>query len=405
MCLTPIIIPNKNYINPVKDKSNRLSHIGQNRRRISCNTNSPTIAVPCGHCAECVFFKQNSAVQRVQMENLNHYLYMFTLTYNEEFIPSICTSDGEEYKYADKRDVYLMFKRIRNKKLIDRPFKRFTCSERGSRCGRPHFHGIISIPKYPQDDEFTPLRYEKLLFIVLLDNWQRNYSVDKRNPVYVNLCTYVRKFRNGKLSTNYDLHYIRPSEVDGSIADVAFYVTKYLFKHSSTEEKLRSKLKINLPPEEYLCVWSEIKSSAYFDNSFGYYDGDRKNKIIDKDIEKHIRKGIEFSYDKFPYPIFINPCTAQTFPLSNFYKKHFYTLSDYAQHYVFKNRENYPELNTDDIDFILNTNDSIGLSELPDYSFQSGKDYLEDYYKIKRGYDRYMKNLSLVESYDFTIDL
>ena len=89
MCLSPVIIPNPNY---GLKYSPELSPL--------IDTSSSSIAVPCGHCSECIHNRQLALVQRLQMESLCNYLFFSTLTYNNEMIPQLVTSSGYNIKYV-----------------------------------------------------------------------------------------------------------------------------------------------------------------------------------------------------------------------------------------------------------------------------------------------------------------
>lgn len=58
--------------------------------------------------------RQMQVVQRARALCLDHYMYMVTLTYNNESLPVYtCKSTGFQIPYADISDVQKMFKRIR----------------------------------------------------------------------------------------------------------------------------------------------------------------------------------------------------------------------------------------------------------------------------------------------------
>lgn len=264
-------------------------------------------------------------VQRVQMESLENHLFFATLTYNQESLPRLLTSTGYEIPYADVRDLQNCFKRIEKKNGFTRPFRWFAVSERGSKFGRPHFHVLFSIPRYESDTYFTCLNLEEVMFQALLSEWRRNcaapvwsekrqkYVPNTRSPDYRPLCTYFRKFYAGRLSSNYDLHYCDPYTTDNGLADVAFYCLKYMLKPSTRETRLQQALHLNLPEDEYEDVWPIVKSSRYVSHDYG------NNASALCHIVKSIDTGL---YEgKYPYPVYINPDSGQTFPLAPYYRK------------------------------------------------------------------------------------
>lgn len=179
---------------------------------------------------------------------------------------------------------------------------------------------IFFLPKYEGDDFLTCLQLENHLFRCVLDEWKRNYG-STRLPDYRPLCTYVRKVINGKVRTNYDLHYVNPRLSDGGSADVAFYVLKYMLKPSDREKRLQQALKLNLDEEEYNSIWSVVKSRSFYSLHFGLSGtGKRKDWKPSQRIVDYVNDCVQKSKRSSDYPEFINPLTGQHFPLSRFYK-------------------------------------------------------------------------------------
>lgn len=75
MCMTPIKIPNTNR-----------GH-GRSGLMFMKDTTSQYIEVPCGHCPQCIAARQNSVVQRAEVESETHHLYFATLTYDNQHLP------------------------------------------------------------------------------------------------------------------------------------------------------------------------------------------------------------------------------------------------------------------------------------------------------------------------------
>lgn len=319
LCISPISIENPNYgkkftpgdVFSLKDCTSRF------------------IRIPCGHCPECIQLKQMYIVQRIQMQSLNNYIFFATLTYNKESLPSIITSTGYNIAYADKRDLQNCFKRLRKSNVFTRPFSYIYVSERGKDKGRPHFHVIFTVPKYPSDDKYTWQNLEKIMFDSLLAEWRRNYGSHKQ-PVYRPLCTYKVIYKRGRRYSNYDLHCVRPLSDDDGLASVGFYVLKYMLKRSDRETRLQQALHLNLPDDEYLDTWKLVKSCCIASKGFGLNVDSEGN--IDPDILSHLKYGITVSED---FPKFFNPSTGQSFPLSRYYKSRgdIYGFSDAIRFY------------------------------------------------------------------------
>lgn len=339
MCLAPTLIPNPNL-----GRKDRMSYL--------VDTRSQFIPVPCGHCPQCVAARQSSIVQRLQAEELGNHLFFCTLTYNDESIPVLTTSTGYEIRYAARRDFTLMVKRLRKSNAFGRPFRFICVSELGEKRGRPHFHCIWILPKYSRDRYPEIMQLESKLFDAVLHEWRRNYG-STRKPVYKPLCTYVRRFVRGRLSSNYDLHYMNPASTDKGNTDVAFYVTKYMFKPSDRETRLQQALKLNLPPDEYDDIWKVVKPGFVSSPNLGLGD----EKAIG-----YVRSCIDRSKDGELYPKFYNPVDGSQFPLSRYYiRKGIYNVDD-ATHFYFKNPRPVDELPIDEtpLDVKLRKFDKFG---------------------------------------------
>lgn len=222
--------------------------------------------------------RQAQIVQRCRVLCLDHYLFMCTLTYNRESLPVYTCSNGRKISYADTSDVQKMFKRIRYYNLFPRKFLYYFVSERGKEYGRPHFHGLIFIPKYPDDDKLLPAQFETSIRKTLFSEWKRNYGSD-RKPVWKPLFTYRTKNVGGIIYRNFDLHYCVNHSTEKGTDDVAFYVTKYILKPSDKENRLQQALRLNLVSfdkdtgeadySEYESVWQIVRSRSFCSKGFG----------------------------------------------------------------------------------------------------------------------------------------
>lgn len=333
MCISPITIPNPNK---------GLTRIGYGYLK---DCTSAFIRIPCGVCPECVANKQMQLVQRAQMESQKNYFFFCTLTYNEDMIPKHTCSSGVTIRYADVSDLQNMIKRLRKLNAFGRPFRYLAVSERGHSGGRPHFHVIFLVPKYDDDDFGDILNLESLMFSSVLDNWSRNVALNAngkpntRNPKYVPLCTYVRRFSHGRVRSNYDLHYVNPLHSKNGVSDVSWYVLKYMLKASEKEEKLRVALWYNLPEDEYNDVWRLVRSRMIKSLGFGLNSKLVNSKLIpDPEIVDYLKNCVQRSKSSFNYPCYYSKDTLDTFPLSRFYKANgnIFNIDD-AHDFFFKN--------------------------------------------------------------------
>lgn len=321
MCTNPILIKNPN-------KGAKFS-VGDALSLKDCT--STYLKVPCGHCDECIANKQMQLVQRVQMQCIDYIPFYCTLSYKPSMLPSLTTSTGYNFSYADIRDFTNMVKMLKKHHCFDgRNFKYFLVSERGSKKGRPHFHAIFFVKRCPDDNYLKILNLETNGFNEVLSHWVR-YSKVGRYAKKENICDYVVKYIDGKRSSNYDFHYITTSFDKTDETSVAFYCLKYMLKTSERETKLQRALKLNLPPDEYYSVWSKIKSRWTCSKGFGDPTNFR--------VQTYLSKCVQESKKDSEFPQFINPNTGQRFPLSKYFRKfpaiysfkdalHFYLSSD-----------------------------------------------------------------------------
>lgn len=303
MCDSPIMIKNLN--NGLHNKDPVLSFIK--------DTKSDYIPVGCGHCPSCLALKQEYFIQRFQMETLDNDLWTGMLSYNNQALPTVVVN-GYKHKFADTRDVQLLIKRLRNIDLFTGPFKYWFISERGGLYHRPHWHFLISTPKIPNELFASKLSREKIYFDAILDNWYTNYG-SRRKPIKIPNLTYV--FKNGRY--NYDFHYVNPSLTKDGQTDVAFYTSKYYLKEDDYTKRLRSALRLNIKDDNtFKYYWSLLKHKSLQ----SHYLGDYRSKSV----SDYINFCVDFSLQSHsPYPLFLNPETSQTFPLSPYYRNKFIT--------------------------------------------------------------------------------
>lgn len=341
MCRSPVSIVNPNY--GLKGRFSQFK-----------DTVSARIMVPCGVCDQCIQHRQLQFVQRLQMEEIANHLFFCTLTYNSSCLPIVGTSTGYSIRYADVSDVQNMVKRIRKRNLFGRPFRYFGVTELGSKRGRPHFHILFIVPKYEGDTYVDCLNLEKVLFDAVLSEWKRNVTDkfiefrgktvrDWRHPVWEPLCTYVRKSVNGRIRTNYDLHYVNPGLSSGGFSDVAFYVVKYMLKPSDRALSLQRALALNLPSEEYEDIWSLVRPRHFESEALGLgcseyvQDGMHRRYTVHPDVYAHLRRSIDASkrLPDEPIPSVIGRDDGKFRPLARYYKSRpeVFTLDDFFDFY------------------------------------------------------------------------
>lgn len=330
MCITPIQIPNRNLV-PRKPYTRNWLRVGSPMSLKDCT--SQYINVPCGHCPECIQKKQNDFVQRCQMESMDTYQYMVTLTYDNKHLPKLVSSLGEVFYYADYKHIQSTIKRVR--KYFCRPLRFVATSERGGKRHRPHWHLILFVPKLPEDSPLTGKVLESELFDLFKLHWSKNIGTN-RKPIYEPFFQYVRYFKRGRVHTNYDLHLIEPRlKADGkmdTMQDVSFYVSKYLCKYN--DNKLRIKVKNNYTPDESHYIIETIKCRRITSVSFGSRDfsghiaSPDKRLFPQEAINLYVRDCIERSKSqKLEFPTFFY-LEGQNYPLSGYLRKKFLTMQD-----------------------------------------------------------------------------
>lgn len=260
------------------------------------------------------------------MESLDNLLYFGMVSYNNKSLPSI-NVNGFNLRYASRDDMSNMMRHIR--KNEDLPsFRYFAVSEFGGNSHRPHWHFIVSFPKSYLADKFgrvhlvDALSFEQDLWHLFLKYWRRNYGC-RRYPDWQPLLTY--KCRGNK--RNYDLSFI--DTISGNCEDAAFYVTKYATKYDDYTDDLKSALFFNLPEKDFISTWKLIRPRTLWSKQFG----DPNNPSVAAHILDGINKSI---VSDSILPLFFNPNTGQSFPLSPYYQKKFLTLE---QALIFKERQ------------------------------------------------------------------
>lgn len=183
--------------------------------------------------------------------------------------PQVIDSETIRIDYADVHHLQLMFKRMRDNNALGRNFRYIAVSERGSKRGRPHFHIIFLIPKEQGDNLATCETLNEVLKDMLLKYWSTNVGT-RKNPVYERNFTYRERWIGRKLYRNFDCHYVNPVLTTDGVADVAFYVTKYIFKDSEKENNLKQYIFCKTADiTEFKAVWDIVKSRCVCSKGLG----------------------------------------------------------------------------------------------------------------------------------------
>lgn len=356
MCLNPILIKNVNY----GYHANSLRGSGLANYK---DTESQYIAVPCNNCPVCIALRQNYFVQRVQMESFDSAIFFFTLTYNNETLPSVNVA-GRKITYWDISHIQNMFKRIRKHGLLP-PFKYVVALERGTKRHRPHFHGLLFIPfKYFCRFPDNPSRGECNSMALdvqdaLLKEWTHNVG-SRKFPVYIPNFTDIKRgnFRN------FDCSFVDTLKQDAE--DVSFYVSKYLLKYDEYSNKLKQWIYVN-DPDNFKQLWSLVKPKILYSKGFG----NKKSKLVQNFIEDCLYLSIGSTS---VYPCYFSPHNGKSFPLSRYY----YSLIPAHIQEIFLKRQK-------DATGTLSDKSNVTASILDfDYTVEDIQRKLSDFDKIKK---------------------
>lgn len=302
MCLSPVYLKNVN-----RDARFRGEHFV-----LLKDTESFELAVPCGHCSECLQMKQFDIIQRCQMMYNTWYMFFGTLTYMDSSLPVVKDSKGNRHFYADYNDFYLMIKRFRQYNVSDdREIKYMCVNEYGSKRHRPHFHFILFLEKRDTDSDYVPLNYEQKFYEWFKNNWKRNLGT-KLNPKWIDLFKYSA--RGGY--RNYDFHWCRSEK--GSLDDVSFYVSKYVLKFDEWIDKRLQWLYNILENDEYKDIRKLLCPRIRYSKKFGF-TSDSEEKIT-----SFINRGIRDT--SYPFPVYFNQSTGKSQPLGRYYRKKYLTM-------------------------------------------------------------------------------
>ena len=253
MCLCPVRIPNP-YL------AGRFSYDGRKVFRSSdrLRSSSNTIEVPCGRCSECLSRRYTDLMQRVYVESMTSYVFMVTLTYNNKHVPRLSFTSEEFTRrrrlpvsrlrciyYSDFSHLQLLFKRLRNDSIFaDRDFRYLAVSEYGTEKCRPHFHLIFFVARRDGDSALYGSHLESSLIPLFKKYFSINVGT-RKNPIYEPLFDDVTRKVAGKLFSTFDLHLVRPRDVDGNYYDgdalsSSGTVASYIFSYVNSPSRFES---------------------------------------------------------------------------------------------------------------------------------------------------------------------
>lgn len=152
----------------------RPLHIKNNANHFSRDVHALYFNAPCGHCEECARARQSEWFVRcyyhwLETKRLGGDAYMYTLTYNDDNLPSY-----NGIKCFSRDDIELFIKRLQEhlwrKHKVRLSF--IITSEFGSLFSRPHYHAIFFIDKH-----LMPF----LFYSAVLATWQKGFIYSGKN--------------------------------------------------------------------------------------------------------------------------------------------------------------------------------------------------------------------------------
>ena len=293
MCVSPITVKNPYHRSgSAYYFEGKAYHLG--RRYVS---QQPYIQVPCGKCADCRDSYVMSIVQRAQMESFTSYVYMVTLTYDDNYLPSLqFTTSYKSSKsrfvvensncsiyYADISHVQALMKRLRNHRIFsDRDFRYLLCTEYGTEGYRPHFHILFFVGKRKDDSPDFAINFESQLKWAIFCNYGDNIGT-RKHPFYRPYFQYRVRHYKGKIYSTYTCKLVRdykkePNDILSynsldSVNASIHYLVSYINKPSRYDE-LVSEFSTNiqnvLDKELSRKVCLLLKSRCIYSKGFGW---------------------------------------------------------------------------------------------------------------------------------------
>uniref|UniRef100_A0AAU8B4J8 Replication initiator protein n=1 Tax=Dulem virus 268 TaxID=3145745 RepID=A0AAU8B4J8_9VIRU len=329
MCLRPLLLKSYGYRDYYANGTATLANRRHTpmvtvplSRRLYLQSTFNYSYVPCGKCPECVNSRKMSYVQRLVEHCNGRICIFFTLTYKESMIPVIGASDGCSYQYASRRDVSLMFKRIRKDNLLP-PFTYFVISEYGHDTHRPHFHGLlyIDIPENETNPTLFGVRMQNEFEALIKTQWKRRVNASQKYPIYEPLSEFIRHYnwQRKRYEGTYDVKFLTPDMNDGSgLVKPMKYVSKYLCKHDPWLEDLHEQLYNTYDYGEYLFIWNNVNPRICASHGIG----------LAADTDSRISEMVKTSKGSASYYPRYYFSRGDSVSLSRYYRKRYLSLDD-----------------------------------------------------------------------------
>lgn len=266
------------------------------------------------------------------------------------------SGDGERFElnmpFADVHDLQLLIKRLRDNVLnlpefAGRKLSYLAVSELGSERGRPHFHVIFKVSKLASDfvnGVVAPIAsrhvlkpgviesLESILYNKVREFWSVNIG-SRKNPIYEPRFTFRKKYVNGRLFKNYDLHWVDPLSASKTVGvvDVTYYVTKYALKDNPHEIRRRAFFFSCFDHDVAKYLYRQVRSRLVVSKGFGlnasfvfslnpFLGKLTRSLLADSAITSRILRNSTLDVKKVPYPVFIDE-NGKHSPLCSFYRK------------------------------------------------------------------------------------
>lgn len=210
------------------------------------------VAVPCGHCLQCLRDFQKQWTFRLSQEVKRTVLPLFiTLTYNDAHVPLGEDEYGNIETVLVKSDFQRFMKRFRRyNSELTKDCRYFAIGEYGSRKNRCHFHAVLVLPNITSLDLINrPRLVMRKLHDIVKKSWTING--EEIGFVKVNRCEehqiqYVCKYLN-KLDAR--PHLVKPFRLMSRSIGLNFLSSQMVNYYLTTFDRtvVNGKARINLP--------------------------------------------------------------------------------------------------------------------------------------------------------------
>lgn len=218
---------------------------------ITTNKEGKVVAVPCGHCLQCLKDFQTGWTFRLTQECKRTIMPLFvTLTYNDEHLPVDYNEDGVLQSVLKKSDFQNFMKRFRryNPKL-SKDCRYFAVGEYGAKKNRCHFHLVLILPALRWDD----YKKRRILLHYMLKRCEHAWSLAGQQIGFVKVehcqekqIRYVTKYMN-KIDKR--PHIVKPFRLMSKSIGLNFLTDQMVDYYLSTFDRtiLNGRARINMP--------------------------------------------------------------------------------------------------------------------------------------------------------------